>query len=420
MRQLLLLLLFQAVYILQAFSLSNFPPDMLVGKTYAQRYFYIEAINEKFLPEEDSIHFFSRISEIKKLGIENNDRELELEAELLKLSYFFHHRNTDSVLCFGLLEQLFSLAHKERNTIMLARLNNMAGNYFWGKNYELAFEYYHAEYDIIKNMGVEKYPAKQRSIYYLGDCYWFFRDYPHAVRYLTEAFHTDVFGQSLYYTLQATNTVGLCYQKMGNLDSADYYFMRANAIAVTVGNNAWEGITSGNLGYDYFLRGDYDTASVLLQKDIDLSVQRGDWGCASGSLISIAEINLAKGKIKLAAQQAEQAYKWVQLSGEYGRLKSLYTLLSKLYEKQGNNNLAALYNDSAALAKDSQAQKFAALQVLRLKEKDILTKKRKADEFRRSFTDFAFHSVAIAVIIIFLLIVRSIYISSFHKISLKE
>ena len=392
---------------------------MLVGKTFGQRYFYIDLICEKYLPHEDALTFFRRINEIKKLGRENNDRELEMEAELLQLNYFMHHKSVDSVKCVNMLKNLFHFAANENNTVFLARVNNLAGDYYWNTelNYEKAFEYYEAEYAIIKNLSVEEYPAKQKSVYNLGDKYWFFKDYNQTIRYMTEAYNTDIFGQSLYYTLQATNTVGLCYQKTSKLDSSDYFFLRANAIAVTVGNDAWDGITAGNLGYNYFLRGKYDTAAVLLQKDLRLSVNRQDWGCASGSLITLAELNLLKGNIKLATQQAQQARQWVKQTGEYPRLKSIYPLFSKLNERQGRADIAEMYRDSTTMVKDSLARKFSAMQVLRWKQKTEIQEEHETAQMREKFTTIALQSVSVIFISILLFVLGQ---KVYHRIRLNE
>ena len=380
---------------------------MLVNKTFGERYFYLDLIYEKFLPAEDSIRFFARAEEIRQLGKETRDRDLELEADLLELSFLIRNNKKDIAHCVALINKLLNIATAEKNNILLARTHAIAGDFYWGNNYEKAFEHLHAEYDIIKSMDAEQYPLKQKSLYNLGNCYWFFHDYTTTMGYMSEAYNTDAFGQNLYYTLQATNTVGLCHQHTGNLDSADYYFQRANSIAVTVGNDAWDGITSGNIGYDLYLRQQYDKALPLLQKDVELSVKRSDFGSASGSLIIIAEINLANGDIVLARQQAKQAREWVQITGEYGRLKTLYALMNKLEQQQGNTTLAKHYLDSSVMIKDSLAAKFAALQVVRTAQRGALEKEHEAAEImQRMVTVFTSVIALIAIGIIGFSVVR--------------
>lgn len=382
------LLLFVILFItcVQAFALSSFPPDMLANKTFAQRYFYLDLIYVKFLPAEDSIRFFARAEEIRQLGKDTRDRSLELEADLLELNFTVYHHKQDTDLCVNGINRLLAIVQKENNGVLLARVHNTASGYYWDINYEKAFEHFLAEYGIIKNMSVEEYPGKQRSLYCIGNSYWFFRDYTNAMRYMMEAAATDIFSENLYYTLQSTNTVGLCHQQLGNLDSADYYFNRANSIAVTVGNDAWDGITSGNIGYDLYLRQQYDNALPMLQKDLDLSVKRSDYGCASGSLIIIAEINLAKGNAALAQKQAHQAREWIQSSGEYSRLKTYYALMNKLQQQKGNPALAKAYGDSSLMVQENLEAKLAAINSLRMQQQAELEKEREAAERRQKLT----------------------------------
>lgn len=386
MKRTLLLITLSLITGVQAFALSSFPPDMLANKTFAQRYFYLDLIYDKFLPAEDSIRFFARAEEVRLLGKQTRDRNLELEADLLELNFIIHHHKDEVARCINGINHLLAVAQKENNVVLLARVHNAASAYYWDINYEKSIEHLLAEYEIIKDMSVEEYPAKQKSIYWLGDKYWFFRDYTNAMRYMTEAAGTDIFGENLYYTLQATNTVGLCHQHLGSLDSADYYFSRANSIAVTVGNDAWDGITSGNIGYDLYLRQQFDQAMPLLQKDLDLSVKRSDFGCASGSLIIIAEINLLTGEVALAEKQARQAREWIQQTGEFGRLKTFYTLMGKLQQQKGNPSVAKAYVDSSAMVQDNLEAKLAELNTLRIQQRAELEKEREANSRSEKLT----------------------------------
>ncbi len=398
MKRTLVLITLTLITGVQAYALSSFPPDMLANKTFAQRYFYLDLIYDKFLPAEDSIRFFARAEEIRQLGKETRDRTLVLEADLLELNFIIYHHRDEVARCINDINNLLLIAQNENNAVLLARVHYAASGYYWDINYEKSLDHLLSEYAIIKDMTVDEYPGKQKSIYELGNSYWFFRDYTNAMRYMTEAAGTDIFSDNLYYTLQSTNTVGLCYQQLGNLDSADYYFQRANSIAVTVGNDAWDGITSGNIGYDLYQRQQYDNALPLLQKDLDLSVKRSDYGCASGSLIIIAEINLAKGDLALAEKQANQARGWVHNTGEYGRLKSLYALISKINQKKGNVAVAEVYRDSSLMVKDSLEAKLGALNLLRMQQKTALQKEREVAESKEKVITFFTTLLAIIAI----------------------
>jgi hypothetical protein len=134
----------------------------------------------------------------------------------------------------------------------------------------------------------------------------------------------------------------------------------------------------------------------LLQKDLDLSVKRSDYGSASGSLIIIAEINLAKGDVALAEKQANQAREWIQSAGEFGRLKTYYTLMGKLQQQKENLAVAKAYGDSSIMVQDNLEAKLAALHTLRIQQKAELEQERQAAERSQKFT-----SIITAVLAIF-------------------
>lgn len=377
MRKILFLFLGLILFNVTGSAVTSFPTELLEGKSYYERYFYLDLIYSTFIPSEDSIRFFSRVNELRALAEKKDDIELKRETELLTLCFNLYHHSNNQTLCNRLISNMVSSGRKERDPVFLARIYGIAAEYYWDKekSYALALQYYHEEYDIIHHLSVEKYPAKQKAIYMLGDRYYDFNRYDVALVYLVEAMNTDAYGASLYYTLQATNTAGLCYQQMGKLDSADYFFSRANAVAITVGNEAWDGITSGNMGYNHFIRGNYAEAKKLLQKDLDLSIERHDWGCASGSLITLAEMNIMDGKTDMAMTQLKQAYDWILESNEKPRFKNLYPVLSKLYLERGNEVAAALYLDSVKTLETEIQQKREAREELFAKQKAELADK---------------------------------------------
>src|SRR5262249_28447877 len=131
-----------------------------------------------------------------------------------------------------------------------------------------------------------------------------------------------------YLSLNITNTLGLCYQELRLLDSSDYYFNLTYRKASAENIMAWQGISSGNFAYNFFLRKQYDKAIPLFEKDIDIAIEFHDWGLASGSLMPLAAINLERNNIVKADKLLQQARRYIYMSGQYKRLQTLYPLLS--------------------------------------------------------------------------------------------
>jgi hypothetical protein len=180
---------------------------------------------------------------------------------------------------------------------------------------------------------------------------------------------TSPFDQAYNLTISGLNTVGLCYQQLGLLDSSDYYFNRAYQKSAAKNNIAYIGICSGNLGYNCFLRKEYNKAIPLFKKDIETAIEFKDWGLASGSLMPLAAIHLERNSIAKAEELLQQARGYISMSGQYRRLKILYPLLSKLYAAKGNATLASMFLDSSIFVRDSLARQFNAMQILRAQQK---------------------------------------------------
>jgi len=114
------------------------------------------------------------------------------------------------------------------------------------------------------------------------------------------------------------------------LDSSDYYFKQAYQKALALNSRAWQGIASGNLGYNCFLRKQYDKAIPLFQKDIEIAIEDKHWALASGSLMPLAAISLEQNNIAKAAEQLKQARQYVYESGQYKRLQTLYPFTKQI------------------------------------------------------------------------------------------
>jgi tetratricopeptide (TPR) repeat protein len=161
--------------------------------------------------------------------------------------------------------------------------------------------------------------------------HYFFRDFRESLLYNLEALkagNPDAF-HDYFSTLDIMNTTGLCYQHLNMLDSAEYYFRQTILLARANNKIPWEGIASGNLGNNYFLRGNYDQSVPLLQKDVAIAVDTKDWGLASGSLMILADISFIRNDISNAEKYLSAAQDYVYRSGQYERLQKLYPVIIK-------------------------------------------------------------------------------------------
>jgi len=357
-----------------SFSCASAQYENLVHKTYAQRVLPLFRFYQDTVRRADSITIFRKINAIQKLAVDNDDDDLQAEALLLRAHYFYYRDEEFSpAKISSVLDSLLATSIKIKKLWLQIMAENLLALYNFDhlQQYELGFEHHKKVYALVKDVPASEFPYKQSCLNQIADRCYSFTEYRESIFYNQEALQADPTFKLYNVPLRITilNTVGLCYQKLGMLDSSDYYFRQALAAADINNCVPWQGIASGNLGNNCFLRGQYDQAIPLLQKDVDEAIKEADWGLASNSLMLLGNISLNRQDITKARQQLLTASQYAYWSGQYGRLQTLYPLLSKLYASLNQPSLASMYLDSAFFVKDSLARKLNRLQALRVEQK---------------------------------------------------
>jgi DNA-binding CsgD family transcriptional regulator len=343
----------------------------LLHKTHAQRVPLLLAMYHGDLISQDSAVLFTKINAIYTLAADNGDDDLLMEAALLRAHYFYY-RDRPPALVLSILDSLRMEGIRRKKIWVEALAQNMMALYCFDrlKQYEVAFGHHRKVYTLVKDLDPEVFPNKQNCLLQMASEYYFFRDFRQSLFLSLEALNagTHPAFAAYFHELSLMNTAGLCYQKLGMLDSAAYYFNETILLAKQHNKPEWVGIASGNLGNNYFLEKQYEAAIPLLQKDVELAVQYRDWGLASGSLMTLASISFDRSQVVEAAGYLISARDYVYRSGSYERLQDLYPLLAKLYALQGNGSGASVFIDSALFVRDSVSRKLNALQMLRAKQ----------------------------------------------------
>jgi tetratricopeptide (TPR) repeat protein len=302
------------------FALSPYAQDeQLVHKTHSQRVKPLLSFYDDSLKYGDSARNFKRINNIKKLAIDNNDDDLLMEAELLRVHYFYTRQKFPATLVLSMAETLLNEAIKKNKPWLMARVEALIALYDFHliNQYELAFEHFQKLHDLLVKFNSSEFPLKQTFLYQIGFAYYQFVDYRKAIFYLDEALlEKPPFEGFRNLWVNILNTLGVCYQRLRLLDSSDYYFNLTYQKASAENNRAWQGISSGNLGYNYFLRKQYDKAVPLLRKDVDVGMEYKYWGLAAFALMPLASISLERKKITEAEGQLHQARNYIYVSGQ--------------------------------------------------------------------------------------------------------
>src|SRR5689334_15929402 len=144
------------------------------------------------------------------------------------------------------------------------------------------------------------------------------------------------------------NTIGLCWKRIGNYDSAFFYFDIALRKSIELNEKIWESIISGNKGQVLYSQQKYTQAKPLLQSDYRYSKAYGELGSASNSLQWVARINLVEGKKDSALLQIKEALQLLWKDPNWNYLESIYYTTADVYRALGTHDsvykYTALYN----------------------------------------------------------------------------
>jgi tetratricopeptide (TPR) repeat protein len=176
----------------------------------------------------------------------------------------------------------------------------------------------------------------------LGEIFFYTRDYEKGMYYIRRAIENekDTSREARVNTMSRWNTIALCWQKIGNNDSAFHYFDVAMQKANELNFEVWKGIISGNKAYIYFLQKKYDIAKPLFEFDYRTSKQYGEIANAASSLQWVARINLQQGKKDSAFLQVKEAMRMLQQQPQPNlyNLQRLYYVTADVYRAFGNSD----------------------------------------------------------------------------------
>jgi len=340
--------------------------DHLLHRPYRDRATDLNAFITRCVKDPDTTAVLNSLEQLKEKAQKNNDRELVLEADLIRACYLEARDDVHNNRVIAELNEVIRKAREQRVLQIQARAYKLLGSLYWNeiKDVEMAFQQYLLEDKVLEQLSEDVFPDKLENIYYIGEAYYEVADYRQTIYFLRKALRIKPAGFNRQYQKSTRNTLGLAYQALGNLDSSDFYFRQV----IALGNDpVWEGIAKGNLGQNQFLRGNYAAAIPLLKADYEEALRNRDSALASGSLMTLAEIAFRQNRIADAAAytlQARECVRYARQPRQFRRYQFLYPLMSKLYMAEGNRQLAYLYIDSSMYVKDSLQRQYSSLKLL--------------------------------------------------------
>lgn len=309
---------------------------------------------------------------VKKWADINSDKQLAEELVLLtvrRLSF------NDTIEVATKFTALIAAARKARNSRFEAEVLHSYAYYLASqRRYALAFEHYLEAYNIYRQYKSDNFPNKQEYLFELGGAYHHFGDFESAVKYLKEALQTRAWNrESLAKPLY--NNIGLAYRNLNRYDSSEKYLRILYEQSVKDNDTVWIGIAGGNIGINYYLQNRYDEAIPLLEKDIEISLKHNNLRNAAKSMTILANIFFSRQKYDNAQELLKHALaisEGRRFWPDYQLAEGAYTLLFKIYMAKNDRNNAAIYADSAIIAKDSVTSQANTLNFAKTKEKFVM------------------------------------------------
>lgn len=177
----------------------------------------------------------------------------------------------------------------------------------------------------------------------------------------------------------------------------------------------WEGIAKGNIGYNYYLRNDPDTALLWLIPAINSITRGNDYAFVSHRAIDVANIYLKKNNSECAKKYIDIALDYHNKTRITQKDSQLYDILTRYYTFIGEKNVAAEYLDSLIVAQKKENEDFSGL-VLRRVEQQLRTTDQKMHEqalnMEQHRSQMYFHAILFisgTLIIIFTLLILVLF-----------
>lgn len=384
--------------------------ENILNKPYIERAAYLWKIGDSVHNQPDSVRAFEITSRLIQSARIKNDQALELEGELYAVFYLTKYFPGQEERIVNILKGIIRRADRSGSHEAEWKARQvLAGYYFYHlHSFEAAFEEYNELYRLIHPVSFKEFPDKTHILYYIGTAYYIFRDYTKAIQFYRENPELYPVTHFWYTTIHSVNNIASCYQKLGQMDSSDYYSSMIHDYAVKQKDSTWIGIITGNLGLSEYLRGRFDQAAPLLTACVNRAIIDKDWDLASRTLMTLADIYFKQTKIALATSATFQAEEFVKrlTENQYERYEQLYALLAKTYAYKGNADLSQHYIDSSTIVKDSLNRQFSGLLLARALQKDAIAQEKAElaeNESRKKLSNLKLYAALVIIVLAFII-----------------
>ena len=200
-------------------------------------------------------------------------------------------------------------------------------------------------------LGEDKFGLVRNDLYELAGYFYQIRDFKSASNLYREVIDYNNKRSSVppaylepYWIMNSWNNLGLCYKRLMHLDSAFIAFEEALTLAKdSVKEHFWISLIESNIGDVFFLQGKYDTAEVLLKRDLEPSMKAGEYSNAAITLQRLALIENVRGKHQGALHMLREASRLEQKEPNANTRNILYTGYAEVFKDLGQADSSYYY-----------------------------------------------------------------------------
>ena len=239
-------------------------------------------------------------------------------------------------------------------------------------DYERAFTFFAELAAELETRTTKEFPLRPYCYLEIANLYFTFREYGDAAVYYRKLADDPNAATNYYKPLySALHGLGGCYRYMDDFAKSDSCYRRLFALVAPdeVDNYMWGGITACDIGYNYYLQGDDETALEWLVPAIETITRENDAAFVSLRATTIADIYLNRERPLKAKRYIDMALDFHGRSRLPEKSSDLYFLLGQYYFNVGDNAAGNTFLDSAQTAVNREKEEFSGLVLLRVEQR---------------------------------------------------
>ncbi|UTW61107.1 tetratricopeptide repeat protein [bacterium SCSIO 12741] len=310
------------------------------NKTYKSTSYQLLGYSYQVIEELDtSIFYFQKALKVSKASLDS--AEISSIYNNIAMSYSLKGDFSESLNSFKNAAKIFEeLGDREQYA---GGLHNIGVIYKRIHFDEEAQKVLFTAIDIFDELGLN---GKMASSYNtLGNIFIKNKQFDQALKYHRIALELRRAEGEDWGIAGSLNNLGRTYQDMGILDSALYYYGKSLNIKRKIGNGRYMTSTLDNIGDIHLLQGEFISAKDFYKESYTYRQENQD---SVGLLVS--DINLARVLVKTARYDvAEEALirseKFAQKQEALKELRTIYELLTELYQNRNEHGSAFMYSE---------------------------------------------------------------------------